>query len=152
MSESDMIAAAEAYLSLVDAPPNSSEARLSALAETLDRLAFVYHRVTETDLHYEVPDRSHDVYQAAHKAMGRRFPELGFYAVATSKDITAPPMTGDAIDDLVDIADELQQVQWLWDNKSPEAAGNLFRAGYRLHWGRHLQDLRGHLHALLQEP
>src|SRR5258707_558910 len=142
MPESDMIAAVRAYLSLIEAPLSSNEARLSALAEALDRLAFAYHHVTETDFHYDVLDRPHDVYQAAHKAMGRRFPELGFYAAA-SKDVTGPSTTGDAIDDLVDIADELQQVQWLWDNRSPEAASNQFRTGYRFHWGRHLHDLRG---------
>jgi hypothetical protein len=152
MSESDMVAAVRAYLSLVEAPPRSREARLSALAESLDRLAFAYHHVTETDFHDDVPGRPDDVYQASHKAMGRRFPELGFAAVAASKDITAASTTGDAIDDLVDIADELQQVQWLWDNKSLEAASNQFRAGYCSHWGRHLQNLRGHLHALLHEP
>ncbi|MGH6941648.1 DUF5063 domain-containing protein [Hypericibacter sp.] len=152
MPEPDMIVAVRTYLNLVEAPPTSSEARLSALAEALDRLAFAYHHIAETELHYEVPDRHHNDAGAIHRAMGRQFPELGFYAVAGSKEIGALSTTGDAIDDLVDIADELQQVLWLWDNKSSQSASNQFRAGYRFHWGRHLQNLRGHLHAHLYEP
>jgi hypothetical protein len=151
MPESDMIAAIKAYLDLVVRPPDSSERRLSLLAEILDRLATIYHDISETDLHYDVSDISHDSYAAAHKAMGQRFPELGFYSTVESKAVPASSITADAIDDLVDIVAELQDVMALWESGAQQDAFNQYRAGYRFHWGRHLQDLRGHLHAMLHE-
>lgn len=58
-------------------------------------------------------------------------------------------MTGDAIDDLADIAGELQEVAWLWRNAGPDPALWQFHLLYRGHWGQHLHGLRLYFHALL---
>lgn len=53
-----------------------------------------------------------------------------------------------AVGDLVEIAADLMEVLWLFDNASENDAIWQFRWGYRHHWGRHLHELRVYLHAL----
>lgn len=93
---------------------------------------------------YDPPDRS---YEEAREIAARAFPSFGFYADVTPEPISAPDViVGDAIDDLADIAVELQEVEWRWTNTSPEDAAWAFRFGYQSHWGKHLHNLRRYLH------
>lgn len=127
--------------------------RLLALARALDRLAICYHDVpagvpgNRTD----APDRD---YQRLRAAVAQRFPELGHYNEAwpIHADIGAGETTvGDAIDDLSDIAGDLEEVVWRWENISIDDAAWSFRFTYQSHWGRHLHSLRSYLHALMFE-
>lgn len=152
MSLSDLALPVRNFLELIKAPPASKRARLQVLAMALDHLAYAYHGLTETDFDYDVTDHPADWYQKVYQEISARFPELGFYSVVESKGIDEAPVLGDAIDDLIDIEAELRDVLALWDLGSQQAAANQYRWGYRFHWGRHLLDLRKHLHALLHEP
>jgi hypothetical protein len=82
-----------------------------------------------------------------------RFPELGFYHSPASVPFEAeedPTLSlGDRIDDVADIAGELMEVVWRWENNGPADAVWYFRFSYEGHWGRHLHDLRRYLHALM---
>lgn len=58
-------------------------------------------------------------------------------------------MIGDAIDDIVDIAQELMDVAWLWEQAGADAACWQYRFGHDGHWGRHLRVLRAYQDALI---
>lgn len=94
------------------------------------------------------PAHDHDrLYELA----GERFRGLGYYNEAgkiITEIGTAETVVGDAIDDLVELACELRDVAWCWENTSEEDA--LWRLGsrFRHHWGAQLRSLQLYLHAL----
>jgi hypothetical protein len=144
-----LIDAVRAYLALLRAPPDTEIEALRALARARDQLSCAYHDTSPVDV-----DDSNDppelaTYEDMRITAARAFPGFGFYAVARPGDV--PPSEGstaDAIDDLADIALELLRVEWRWINNGPADANWEFCWGYRSHWGRHLHDLRGYVHAL----
>jgi Domain of unknown function (DUF5063) len=150
MSQTEMLAAAEAFLEFIEHAGSPAKERLGKLAELLDRLASAYHGVTQTDDLYDFIEEVNRDYQAEYKAIGGRFPELGYYAnLHDPRELLAPTLTGDAIDDLIDISFEMRGVVWIWKNRSPQEAANQFRSSYRHHWGRHLLNLRSYLHEVI---
>ncbi|RKI46268.1 DUF5063 domain-containing protein [Corallococcus sp. AB004] len=109
----------------IDAATRESDLRL-----VLDRLALASHFAhadpgPESTSPNDVPTTSrHEL----HKRLGKRFPELG-----------------DTLDDLVDIALDLEEVLRRWETDEEDAVwhfGFLFVA----HWGQHLRALQLHLH------
>jgi hypothetical protein len=143
-----MIEAVRDYLTLLRACPEGDIDRLQRLTEILDRLALAHHRAPETLVENAPDPIGQTPYRQIREAVVRAFPDFGLYAAMNA--INDPPweeMTGDAIDDLADIALELEQVLWRWENNGPEDAVWHFRFGYRSHWRRHLHDLRCYLHA-----
>ena len=79
--------------------------------------------------------------------VAERFPAYGYYPVA---DPAASPgeaaMTGDAIDDLLDITLAMREVVWRAENLGVADAVWYFRLDY-FHWGRHARELALYLHA-----
>jgi len=144
-----MIEAIRDYLALLEAPREAEDDRLQALAEVLDRLAFAYHRTPETSVEDAADPPEAAPYRQRREAAVRAFPNFGFYTGMKALDRHPPPeeSVGDAIDDLAELAIELQQIRWRWENNGPEDAAWHFRFGYRSHWGRHLHDLRRYVHA-----
>lgn len=141
-----MIEAARAYLALLREPPAGD--RVAALAAALDRLAGAYHATPETEASDEADRPNPPTYEQLRDIAAAAFPDLGYYAVTRPEPSgTDAIMAGDAIDDLADIALELEHVVWLWENARAGDAAWHYRFGYRTHWGRHLHDLRSHLHA-----
>ncbi|MFN7134579.1 MAG: DUF5063 domain-containing protein, partial [Myxococcales bacterium] len=65
---------------------------------------------------------------------------------------TAQIMVGDAIDDIVDIANDLQQVVWRWETTSEADALWHFRFSFTSHWGAHLRALQLYLHERAHWP
>lgn len=122
---------------------------LAKLASYLDELAQIFHETpagapTDTSVLAVQPD-----YKELYSAIGARFPDLGLYATADPREVVmVKPEVGDAIDDLADIARDLCEVVWRWENNGPDDANCAFRFGYQAHWGRHLHDLRSYIHAL----
>jgi hypothetical protein len=53
-----------------------------------------------------------------------------------------------AASDLAEIASDLSEVLWLFENASHNDAVWDFRFGYQSHWGRHLHEVRTYLHDL----
>jgi hypothetical protein len=104
-----------------------------------------YNHAAELDvsphgLAVEAPDRA---------TLSSRFPQLGLYSTSNSLELPGELLTGDAIDDLLDIATDLADaLSELREAGSVEATW-AFRFGYETHWGAHLHGLRLHLYNLL---
>lgn len=124
-------------------PPSDEQ-----LARALDELVMAYHDAPEgfpADDDREPPREDVRVRLAR---LGRRFPEYGFYALADpTEPLNEEGLVGDAIDDLADIAGDLEEVVWRHENLGPDDAHWHFKLGFRSHWGTHLRDLSGYLHA-----
>ncbi|MFC0588040.1 DUF5063 domain-containing protein [Novosphingobium aquiterrae] len=140
--------AIEAYLSLIDGQAKVDLTDYSLLAVTLDRLVLEYH-ITESlepsDSDIETPEISGaEIYSRA----GKSFPELGLYPWADVNDEPgSKPGVADAIDDLADIARDLLEVLWYFDQNRIQDGIWQFRWGYQNHWGAHLHKLRVLLHS-----
>ncbi len=81
-----------------------------------------------------------------------RFPGFGYYNEPKNileKIGEAELLTGDALDDIADIAKDLYEVRWHWENTNEKAALWLFRFGYRYLWGAHLRSLQNYLYTIL---
>jgi hypothetical protein len=149
---SAMQEAIRGYQQLIADPPVKVVDRLQLLAETLDTLAMAYHRTPAIDDDRDYVSTPTVSYDELRKSVSPRFPELGLYATI----VPGPPteldgMVGDAIDDMVDIAIDLEAVLWRSEHVSLEDAMWHFRFGYLSHWGQHLVELRGHVHYLLRQ-
>jgi len=125
--------------------PESNEVVLAAL---LDRLALASHSldtgVDETDY----PDPPGWPYEDRRKIISSRFPRYGYYnlALPVSESIgEAEVVVGDAIDDLADIAGDLEEATWRWQNTSPRDALWHLGESYRHHGGKHLRGLQWYL-------
>ncbi len=126
----------------------------SNLLAALDGLASTYHDLPLTEP-TDVPADSPELgeYQVRYSAMGKRFPELGYYPCLTTLTLhEAEVGVGDAIDDLVDIAAEIHAIFWHLDNTGLNGA--LVRTHQmRYHWlGEHLRPLVLHLEQRRYEP
>jgi hypothetical protein len=118
------------------------------LARRLDELALSYH-----DTPLGNPNKSDEPPPSAGRIeygdVGRRFPSLGYYGSADPKEVPGEALVGDAIDDIMDITNDLQEVLWRFDRFGPDDAHWHFRFLYQIHWGEHLRDLARYLHARL---
>lgn len=137
-----------AYLALLDRNPSDGEVGLRRLATTLDHLVTIYFGTCDVDPveKAEAPSKRYsEYYQRAAKA----FPELGLYPYADpgGEPGEEGPAVSDAIDDIADIAGDLDEVLWYFDHASDAEAIWHFRFGYQHHWGDHLHSLRNYLHS-----
>jgi Domain of unknown function (DUF5063) len=140
--------AIEVYLSLIDGQAKTDLIDLKRLAVALDRLVLEYNiseGLEPSDSEADPPaDLSNDLYKRA----GASFPELGPYPYADpTDDPGAESYVADAIDDLADIARDLLDVLWYFDQGRFEDGIWQFRFGYQYHWGMHLHRLRVLLHS-----
>ena len=139
------------YLALVESDDGDLENREATLKGALDRLALAYHFADFTFDESSYPDAPQSDYAALRKRVETRFPNYGYYN--TPNEITtnleqSKMLVGDAIDDIADIARDLREVVWCWDNTSVEDALWHFKFGYESHWGMHLRCLQLYLLAL----
>jgi hypothetical protein len=125
-------------------------ATLYDLAQALDGLVESYHQVPDVE-----PDtveglaapRADEgpIFEAAQAA----FPDLDWYALATPKNGPEQEVgMSMAVADLTEIAADLIEVLWLFENASHNDASWQFRFGYQSHWGWHLHEVRTYLHTL----
>ena len=139
------ILAAERFVELVTKCDNPS---IQVLSRHLDELALNYHDTPDGN-----PAGSNEQpgpgYRVSHADIGRRFPGLGFYGTTDPTAVPGEPLVGDAIDDIMDIANDLKEVLWRYQRFGPDDADWHFRFLYRVHWGEHLRDLARYLHAHL---
>jgi hypothetical protein len=76
------------------------------------------------------------------------FPDPGYYNIATDNSVNIGQTrlgVGSAINDIAEIAEDMLEVKWLWENTSVENALWQFRWGYENHWGAHLRYLQLYL-------
>jgi hypothetical protein len=145
MEDTPTVARVRRFLRLLreGAPPSDEE-----LARALDELAMAYHEAPEgspADDHREPPRGN---FRQRYAGLGKRFPKYGIYAVADPVEpLDQRRLAGDAIDDLADIACNLEEVIWRSENIGPDDAHWYFKFLYRSHWGRHLRELSYYLHA-----
>jgi hypothetical protein len=144
--------AIENYLAILLVEGGAERERISSLVEALDELALLADRVSfdSDDNHYpNPPDKNpHDIYAAVTK----RFPSLGFYRVALDicDDTENGAVTaGYAVEDLVDVAGDMQEVLWRLSNTSQDDALFHFQLLFRSHWGHHLRRVQLYLHELV---
>lgn len=125
-------------------------ATLYDLAKALDGLVATYHQVPDVE-----PDTSEG--SAAPRiderpiidAATAAFPDLDWYALVDPEDGPDQEVgMSIAVGDLSEIAADLIEVLWLFENASHNDAVWEFRFGYQSHWGRHLHEIRTYLHGL----
>jgi len=144
MEHSSAIDAARGFLSTVwDGDPPDDAHLLAAL----DRLLASYHDTSETQPANTMLEPPREDWQLVSKEVGDRFPSYGYYPVA---DPTSAPdsaaVTGDAIDDILDITLDMREVVWRAENLGIDDAVWYFRLNY-FHWARHARELALYLHA-----
>ena len=127
--------------------PDLREVRLQ---EALDRLAISLHH---TDCSFDgksYPDPPAKEYPLLRGKISPNFPDCGYYNVAheiSEKLAESSISVGDAIDDICDIAGDLEEVLWRWENTSVDDALWHLKESYGWHWGKHLRDLQLYLYA-----
>ena len=126
----------------------STEEREEKLKFKLDQLALAYHfanfEFDETD-YTDAPRKDYDELR---KIVSKNFPNCSYYNIAQPTSIKigeASISVGDAIDDICDIAIDLSEVLWCWENTSVENALWHFQQSYEYHWGHHLRELQLYL-------
>jgi hypothetical protein len=148
MEDTPTTAVARRFLSLLDEGEAPS---VLELAKALDELAIAYHQAPDVEPADDDSDPPREDYRARYPRLGKRFPNLGYYAVADpTEPINDEPLVGDAIDDLSDIAADLEEVLWRLENVGADDAHWYFRMLFEIHWGRHLRELQLYLHAKIQ--
>ncbi len=122
---------------------------LGELEKQLDLLSISVHLNDFKFDENEYPDPPEKDHAATRLVLEKKFPNIGFYYTVDSniEESDSPEVTvGDAIDDLVDIVGELEEVRWYFENTSKENALWHFQNSYRSHWGRHLKELQLVIH------
>ncbi len=128
------------------------EDREIKLTQALDELAIATHSMEYTFDEREFQDSVTRDYQEVREIVSRNFPDLGYYNVAldiVDKIAESENGVGDAIDDICDIAGDLEEVLWCWENTSVDDALWHFESSFDSHWGKHLRDLQLYLYAKL---
>jgi len=117
---------------------------LKDLAKVLDRLAVAYAETPTGAFTENAPVRPRSDLR---KVIGPRFSQLGFYADIDPMDLEFAKSVGDGIDDLVDIAEQMLELQWILDQSLPnDALYDLHLLAW--HWMGHVRGLSRYLHFL----
>jgi hypothetical protein len=141
---SEIRAVVRKYLDLID-ETDESVVEDEILAPVLDHLAFAQQFVRFTFHPADYPDSPRRDQAAFRKSISRRFPSFGYYNLPESvtKDIAESKcVVADAIDDVLDIGNDLLDVEWRWTNTSEADALWHFQNSYSSHWQAHLRGLQ----------
>ena len=128
---------------------------LRGLSDRLDALLFS-RRFFLLDEVAMIPETDDEPPRLDHTELrsliAKRFPMLGLYwtALYSTMDSERPGeiAVGDAIDDLTDIAAEIENVRWYFEQHGREEALAALRWCYESHLWMHLMPLRCHLEEL----
>ena len=148
MSRDEIKQTVDEFLSLVEKGLGSSEENEAKLKLLLDKLALAQHfAIFEFDgkEYAEEPRRD---YKELRTLVSARFPNYGNYNVAgdvTTKVGEAEVNVGDAIDDITDIAKDLFEAKFCWENNSPDDGLWYFKFNFDSHWSHHLRGLQIYL-------
>lgn len=136
------------FLSLIERGCGSVEENESKLKLLLDKLAMAQHFATyqfDRNDYADAPDKESDQLR---KLVTSQFPNYGYYNVAedvTQKIGESDAIVADAIDDIADIAGDLYETKWRWENNSPEDGLWFFKNNFQYHWNEHLRGLQIYL-------
>ena len=118
------------------------------LIEMLEALKLVGENTPQTDPSDWDGELPKDDFLTLYTKLGAKFPEYGYYPDTAPGDPNADKSSlGDAIDDLCDIARDLAEAIWLYENVSEAEAKWHFKFSYEIHWGEHLAKLLLYLKA-----
>jgi hypothetical protein len=136
------------FLSLVEKGCESSDANETRLKLLLDRLAMAQHFAAYQFDEKDYPEAPKSAVGHILASVKKRFPNYGYYNSA--EDLINNPgkgatIVGDAIDDITDIALDLYETKWRWENNSVEDGLWHFKNHFEMHWGRHLRELQLYL-------
>jgi hypothetical protein len=131
---------ARRFLDILWASPPPNEAQL---AFAIDRLLSASHYVNSDDeAESEKTEPPEHNGEALYDDLAERFPELGYYSVASPLVLGAGELeAGDAIDDLVFITTELRRVMWIAEHIDAAEAARCFRASEPA-WGARARSRR----------
>jgi hypothetical protein len=158
MTESGFIDPLQATEELVELILKSSERKgdIEILARAIDKLLYALRFAQSEDI---PPIEESDLeptrieYSQLREIISRKFPNLGFYWVASNTNIDKKGelVTSDAIDDLADIVDALSEVLWFTDHVSRLDGLAALKFRYSSHIRAHLLPLRVRLDDLIYE-
>lgn len=143
-----MIDAIKKYLSVLESNGPEDQA-IELIMASLDELAFLAHSISYAQDDNDYPDPPGINHKATMEKARKRFPSLGFYNVAgdISDNIAESEIhVGDAISDIAEIADDLANIIWYFENTSLDNAKFYYQLGFRSHWGWHLRSVQLYLH------
>jgi hypothetical protein len=148
MSRDEIKQTIDDFLSLIEKGCGSTEENEAKLKLLLDKLALAQYFVTYKFDKKDYADAPRKTDAELRKMVTVQFPNYGYYNVAedvTTKIGESNAIVGDAIDDIADIAKELYETKWRWDNNSPEDSLWHFKNNFEMHWGEHLRELQIYL-------
>jgi len=149
MTRDDIKDAIDAFFEAVEGRCEPEE-RHSKLRMALDRLALATHFVDFTFDGTDYPEAPKCEYNTKRQLISNAFPDLGYYNVASKISVKigdSAADVGDAIDDICDIASDLEEVLWYWKNTSVDDALWHLDNSFTYHWGMHLRSLQLYLYA-----
>lgn len=148
MKQEHIKATVNAFLDLVrNGHPEGAE---SGLLRLLDNLAASTNTVRLASDVGERPEPEGSSYTAWRSLARESFPRLGCYNVTdTLSDSLGEGEihVADALDDIADIAQELEKVSSLWTLSRDDALQH-FIWSFKFHWGLHLRQLQVYLCAI----
>ena len=139
------------FLDLIERGSSSVETNEAALNLVLDKLALALHYVEYSFDDTTYPEAPRRDQSALRELIEMRFPNYRLYNTpefTTSRIEASPMMVGDAIDDILDIANDLYEVAWCWENTSGDDALWHLQENYQSHWRLHLRGLQRYLQEL----
>jgi hypothetical protein len=132
------------YLALVEGA-DRSVVEDETLLPVLDHLAFAQQFVRFTFDPTDYPDLPRRDQAAFRDAISRRFPTYGYYNLpefVTTEIAESKCVVADAIDDILDIGNDLLDVEWRWSHTSEADALWHFQNSYSTHWQAHMRGLQ----------
>lgn len=155
MESNDVKIAVSHFLELVVNGRGDEQENITALVVALDMLAWMQHVVeappapqpedADSAGSQEAPERE---YAKMRALVGQQFPSLGYYSTPANpvdQNGEAEMITGDAVADLANIACELYEVAWRFQNTNTNDALRAFSEGYRQSWRSHLRTLQWYI-------
>lgn len=156
MDSNDVKIAVSHFLELVVNGRGEERANITALVVALDMLAWMQHVADAPDepatpddadsaASQDAPEREYEKMRAL---VGQQFPSFGYYSTPANpvdQNGEAEMITGDAVADLANIACELYEVAWRFQNTDVTDALRAFSEGYRQNWRSHLRTLQWYI-------
>lgn len=154
MKHEDLRVAVSHFLDLVVNGRGEEEENLDALVVALDMLAWMQHVIDGPDAGTnsngeeplaDGPDRE---FRKMRAIVEQQFPNFGYYSTPANpadQNGEAEMIQGDAAADLANIACELYEVAWRFQNTDEEDALRAFSGGYQQRWRTHLRALQWYI-------
>jgi hypothetical protein len=147
----------EQFFKMCEEPIENSENKLQSLYHLLAKLNYTYLKI-DNSKHYnknaqnEIQKRQRITKNEARPIICKNFPELGFYwSILNTNEMDNTPQygTGDAIDDILDIYQEIKKGYEYYQDGNLKEAIESWEKNYKYHWGKHLVDLQKVLYDII---